>query len=311
MLIFSCLIDWILGDPESLPHPVRLMGFIINKEEKLIRKIFKSPNGLKFAGFLMALINILGTFFLIRYFLKLLDFNKYLKLVVTIHLGYTTIAAKSLADEAREVKKNMKISLERGRNRLKYIVGRNTERLSQEGIIRAVVETVAENTSDGVIAPMFYLVFGLEFAFAYKMINTMDSMVAYKNEKYKDLGFFPAKIDDLANLIPARLTSFLMMISSIPKYGIKNSFFITLRDHNKSSSPNSAWPESTVAGILGIKLGGGLYYDNIYVQKPYIGDAKRPIRAKDIDDTIKIMYKSQILFLIIYAIYLIFYKGIM
>lgn len=312
MIVYAAIIaDWLFGDPVNFPHPVRLMGAIISLEEKIIRKICKTATALKLGGLFIVVLNIAISFFGIHYLIKLFDFNKYLQLVIQIHLAYTTIAAKSLGKEASEVKKEMKISVERGRSRLRYIVGRNTDKLSQAGIIRACVETIAENTSDGVIAPIFYLIFGVPFAFAYKMINTMDSMLGYKNSKYQDLGYFPAKVDDLVNIIPARLTSLLMILSSVFSFDMKNGFKMTIRDHKKHTSPNAGYPESTVAGLLNIQLGGGSFYENIYVEKPYIGDAIRPVRAKDIDDTIRIMYRSEVFFMILFGVYLLLSKGVL
>lgn len=312
MIVYAAIIaDWLFGDPVNFPHPVRLMGAIISLEEKIIRKICKTATTLKLGGLFIVVLNIAISFFGIHYLIKLFDFNKYLQLVIQIHLAYTTIAAKSLGKEASEVKKEMKVSVERGRSRLRYIVGRNTDKLSQAGIIRACVETIAENTSDGVIAPIFYLIFGVPFAFAYKMINTMDSMLGYKNSKYQDLGYFPAKVDDLVNIIPARLTSLLMILSSVFSFDMKNGFKMTIRDHKKHTSPNAGYPESTVAGLLNIQLGGGSFYENIYVEKPYIGDAIRPVRAKDIDDTIRIMYRSEVFFMILFGVYLLLSKGVL
>ncbi len=302
VVLLSMLTDWLIGDPENFPHPIRLMGLMISTEEKLVRKLCKSNRALRVGGFLLVITNVLITYFGISYLLRMLGFNQTLQWIVAVHLGSTTLAAKSLAQEARFVKKEMKVSLERGRQRLRYIVGRNTEKLSINGIIRATVETVAENTSDGIIAPMFFLMFGAPFAMTYKMINTMDSMLGYKNERYQDLGYCAAKLDDLVNLIPARLTALLMVLSSVFRLDVANGFRIILRDHKKHSSPNAGYPESAVAGLLNIELGGGSFYENIFVEKPTIGNAKRPVRAKDIDDTIRIMYRSEILFAIIYGI---------
>lgn len=308
--LFAIIIDWIIGDPVHFPHPVRLMGWVISTEEKWIRKHVKSRKGLRFAGLIMVLVNVgLGLGLPLLLF-HLFVSNKYLLFIVKTHLAFTLIAAKSLGKEANNVKEELKISLERGRKRLSYIVGRNTEKLNPHGIIRATVETVAENTSDGVIAPLFYMLFGVEFAFLYKFINTMDSMIGYKNERYRDLGFFAAKLDDLVNLIPARLTSLLMIFSSIFKFDVKNGIRITVRDHKKHSSPNAGYPESTVAGLLGITLGGGSFYENIYVEKPIIGDSLRTIRAKDIDDSVRIMIRSEVLFFLILFCYTVFvYAG--
>lgn len=163
------------------------------------------------------------------------------------------------------------------------------------------METVSENTSDGVIGPLFYLVIlGAPGALAYKFVNTMDSMLGYQNEKYQHLGYFPAKVDDIFNLIPARLTALLMLISSIGRFDINNGWKILIRDRRNHKSPNSAYPESATAGLLGIQLGGGNYYHGIYVDKPYIGDKLNKVDKKHIKDSIEIMYRAEIAFLILY-----------
>ncbi|MDO5689616.1 MAG: adenosylcobinamide-phosphate synthase CbiB [Tissierellia bacterium] len=308
--LLAIVADWILGDPQNFPHPVKLMGHLISAEDKLIRKICKTGPSLRMGGLFIVLLNVLIVYFGVSMGINALGFNKPLQFIVTTHLAFTTLAAKSLGLEAKAVKREMKISIERGRLRLRYIVGRNTEKLNQSGIIRATVETVAENTSDGVIAPLFYLIFGLPFAMTYKMINTMDSMLGYKNDRYRYLGFFPAKIDDLVNWIPARLTALLMIFSAWFSFDVGGGLKIMARDHKKHASPNAGYPESAVAGLLGIQLGGGSFYENIYIEKPLIGDPKRPVRAKDIDDSVKIMYRAEILFAILYGVYYFWIRGI-
>ncbi len=264
VILLAILADWIIGDPENFPHPIRLMGKIIEYEEKLVRKVCKKPIELKIAGLVMTLVNVLGTFFFTFYLLRFFAFNQALQMIVMVHICFTNLAAKSMAKEGRAVKDETKKSIHRGRNRLSYIVGRNTERLSLSGIIRATVETISENTADGVIAPLFYSMINIPLGSAYKMVNTMDSMLGYKNTKYQDLGYFPAKIDDLFNFIPARLTSALMLISAPFALDRKEGLRITLRDHGKHDSPNAGWPESTIAGLLNIRIGGGSFYENIY-----------------------------------------------
>ena len=190
--------------------------------------------------------------------------------------------------------------VEGGRKRLSYIVGRETSNLNEEEIIKATVETVSENTADGVIGPLFYIVlFGAPGGLAYKFINTMDSMLGYMDDKYRYLGYFPAKVDDLFNLIPARLTGLLMNISSIGRFDYRNGFKILKRDRRNHKSPNSGYPESATAGLLGIQLGGGSYYHGIYVDKPSIGDKIHEINKSHIKDSIEIMYRTEIGFLII------------
>lgn len=196
--------------------------------------------------------------------------------------------------------------LDEARKRLSYIVGRDTRQLSEESIIKATIETVAENTSDGVIGPLFYIViFGPPGGLVYKFINTMDSMLGYMNERYMYLGYFPAKVDDLLNLIPARITGLLMNIGSLARFDIKNGLRIMKRDNKNHKSPNSGYPESSVAGLLGIQLGGGNYYHGQYVDKPFIGDTVNTINKEQIKYTIEIMYRTELAFLILYGFVLL------
>lgn len=304
-IILAVILDFIIGDPYNFPHPVKLMGRIISFEERFVRKNTNSKKGLKFAGFIIVIINI-SVGFLVPYFLlKYLQQYKLIYILVNTYLIYTCIAARCLHYEAIKVSEAMDISVEDGRKRLSYIVGRDTTNLNEDEIIRATVETVAENTSDGVIAPLLYIILlGAPGGLAYKFINTMDSMLGYMNEKYIDYGYFPARVDDIFNYIPARITGLLMCISSIARFNIKDGFKIMIRDRNNHKSPNSAYPEGAVAGLLQIQLGGNNYYHGKLVEKPTIGDSIKSITKKDIKRTIEIMYRSEILLLILYIIYM-------
>lgn len=232
---------------------------------------------------------------------KLLDPR--IKNLLTVIIYYYCISARMLHYEAMEVKKALDISLEAGRNRVKYIVGRDTEDLNENGVVRATVETVAENTSDGIIAPLFYMViFGPIGGLTYKFVNTMDSMIAYKNERYIHIGRAAAVVDDIFNYIPARLTALLMALTNIfPK-----KIFQTLKDIKKfarnHSSPNAGYPESAVASILGVQLGGGQFYKGVWVEKPKIGYEKNFLTRECIFSSVKVMYKTEILFLIFYFV---------
>ncbi len=299
-IIFAVLLDFLIGDPYSFPHPVKLMGRIISFEEKFARKITGSKKGLKLSGFIIVIVNILLGFTVPYILLKSIKQYKILYMIVNTYLIYTCIAARCLHNEAMKVSKALDIGIEEARTRLSYIVGRETKNLSEEEIIRATVETVAENTSDGVIAPLFYIiVLGVPGGLAYKFINTMDSMLGYMNEKYINLGYFPAKVDDIFNYIPSRLTGILMCLGSLGKFSIKDGFRIMIRDRKNHKSPNCAYPEGAVAGLLGIQLGGNNYYHGKLVEKPTIGDRIRDIIKADIERTIEIMYRSEVLFLII------------
>ena len=305
-LIIAVILDFIIGDPYSFPHPVKLMGRIISLEEKLARRVSKSNEGLKIMGLLIVCINIFLGFSVPYILLSLVSTNKIFYSTINIYLIYTCIAARSLHYEATMVYKALNQGIGEGRKRLSYIVGRDTSSLNEEEIIKATVETVAENTSDGVIGPLFYIaLLGAPGGLAYKFINTMDSMLGYMNDKYKDLGYFPAKVDDLFNLIPARLTAVLMNISSIGRFDYINGVKILRRDRGNHKSPNSGYPESATAGLLGIQLGGGNYYHGLYVDKPYIGDRINEVNKGHIKGSVEIMYRSEIAFLILY--YLIKY----
>lgn len=304
-ILLGVLMDLLIGDPYNFPHPVKLMGKTISLEENLARKIFKSDKGLKLAGLIIVVINILLAFIIPLLLLKWLQKYKIVYRITYIYLIYTTIAARCLHHEAIMVSKALDKGLDEGRKRLSYIVGRDTSQLSEEKIIIATIETVAENTSDGVIAPLFYIaILGVPGGLAYKFINTMDSMLGYMNEDYFNLGYFPAKADDLFNLIPARITGLLMNIGSIAKFDVRNGFKIMKRDNKNHKSPNSGYPESAVSGLLGIQLGGGNYYHGEYVDKPYIGDEINSVNRKHINKTIEIMYRTEIAFLISYGLIL-------
>ena len=220
-------------------------------------------------------------------------------------LIYTTLATKCLKDEAVKIYEVLKTKdIEKARVQVSYIVGRDTTHLDEGEIIRATVETVAENTVDGIIAPMFYaFIGGAPLAMAYKAINTLDSTVGYKNDKYKDLGFASAKIDDIANFIPARISSILMAIGSfILKYNYKDALKISIRDRKNHKSPNCAYQEGAVAGALGIQLGGTNIYFGKAVYKPTIGDKHREIEVDDIVKTNKIMYATSIISIVVFTI---------
>lgn len=298
-IVTGVILDFLIGDPYSFPHPVKLMGKVILFEEKIARNQFK--DSLKIMGFIIVIINIFLGFFIPYYILKILRHLDIVYYIVNIYLIFTAVAAKSLDFEGKKIVQALGEGIEKARQRLSYIVGRETKNLDKEEIIKATVETISENTSDGVIAPLFFIMlFGAPGGMMYKFVNTMDSMLGYMDEKYKDIGYFPAKVDDIFNLIPARISSLLMIISSIGKFDIKRGFRVLKRDRLNHNSPNGGYPESATAGLLGIKLGGDNYYNGILVKKPSIGDDIKEISPQDIDSTIEIMYRSEILFLIIY-----------
>lgn len=291
-LTIGYILDLIIGDPQNPIHPVRLIGSLCKNIEKLFRKLFKSY--LKVAGGLTWIFSVAIVFF-INYIIVISSFNinRVFGIIISGIIIYFSISTKALKVEGLKVVSYiLKDDIEGARKQLSYIVGRDTKSLDEKAILRAVVETVAENMSDGVVAPIFYAgLFGAPGAMVYKAINTMDSMFAYKNDKYKYFGFFPAKLDDVFNYIPARLTGLLIVfVSLLLNLNYKESFKIYLRDRNNHSSPNSAHPEAAVAGALGLRLGGANYYFGKLVKKPTIGDELKDIEVRDVYKTNNILY---------------------
>lgn len=297
--------DLIVGDPYSFPHPVRFIGKLINLIQGIIRKVSKNEKQLKIGGFILWFVTVGITYLVTYVIVKLCSFNVLLSIVVNGFIIYTTLATKCLKDEAVKIYEVLKSGdIEKSRIQLSYIVGRDTTNLSESEIIRATVETVAENTVDGIIAPMLYaFIGGAPLAMAYKAINTLDSTVGYKNEKYKDIGFASAKIDDIANYIPARISVILMTVGSfLLGYNYKNCFKISIRDRKNHKSPNCAFSEGAVSGALGIQLGGTNVYSGQKVYKPTIGDKTREIDREDIIKTNKIMYASSLTSILVFTL---------
>lgn len=302
-ILLAASLDFLMGDPQSFPHPVKLMGRLIHLEEKIARKLTGTNRGLRRAGLIIVVFNIFLGYFLPLMLLGLLKPYGLVFQGVNIYLLSTCIAAKSLKDEAMKVFDALSRGLNEARRRLSFIVGRDTEKLKEEDIIKATVETVAENTSDGVIAPLlFIMLLGAPGGFMYKFVNTMDSMLGYKNEKYTHLGFYPAKVDDVFNFIPARLTGLLMILASLGRFDGKRGLKIMIRDRKNHKSPNASYPEGAVAGLLGIELGGPSYYKGKPRDKPSLGDRRVDIEKKHIPFAIEIMYRSEVLMLTIYAL---------
>ncbi len=303
-IILGFIIDSILGDPYNLPHPIRLIGTLISKLEIKVRKYFSK--NLRIGGVVLAISVILlsilpPTLILIAGY----KINAVLGIAVESIMCYYLIAPKCLYSESMKVYNAIsENNTEKARKAVSMIVGRDTEVLDRKGIIKATVETVAENTSDGVTAPIMYMSLGgAIFGFFYKAVNTMDSMIGYKNEKYTDLGFFAAKLDDVLNFIPSRLTALAMIISAfLLKMNGKNAFKVWRRDRRKHSSPNSAQTESACSGALGVQLAGDAYYFGKLHKKDFIGDDIRPIENNDICLSNKLMYCTTIIVLIISAV---------
>lgn len=303
-VLLGFLLDLILGDPEWMPHPVKLMGWAIRTMERRFRKWFpNSPRGQHMAGLLMAILLPLITLILAVDFLWLCyEVTPWLYMVIQALLCWQCLAMKDLKGESTRVQRALEEGdLEKARTLVSRIVGRDTENLTAGGVTRAAVETVAENFSDGVIAPLLCMMLGgAPLALTYKAINTMDSMVGYKNEKYIDFGRAPARLDDIANFLPARLSAFLWMAAAaLTGNDAKGAFRIWKRDRKKHASPNAGQTEAACAGSLGIRLAGPISYFGEPVEKEYIGDKTRKVRPSDIAKANRMMLVGSIICLAI------------
>lgn len=293
-IIIAYILDRLIGDPKAIPHPVVLIGNSISKLEKIIRKCeFKN---LKVAGLLFPLLIVGGTYLIVSLLLELSKLvHPFLFLFIQILLISSTIATKGLADAGLGIYHLLaKKDLEQARFSLSMIVGRDTKNLDEAEITRGTVETVAENIVDAIISPLFFaLIGGAPLAMAYRATNTLDSMIGYKNEKYIDLGWASARLDDILNFIPARITGLLLIVASLLlRLDAKTAFTIIMRDAKLHPSPNSGIPESAVAGALQIQLGGTNYYKGIPSHRAVMGDWYRPLQADDILKTVKMMKAS-------------------
>lgn len=300
-LLAGFLLDCILGDPYSLPHPIRLIGRLISALEKWARNAF--ANNLTAGGTILALIVLLTSAGIPLAVLFLCyRVNIWLGAVAESILCYYMLAARCLRSESMKVYRAISENdTEKARTAVSMIVGRDTKPLDRNGIIRAAVETVAENTSDGVTAPMLYMgLGGAVLGFFYKAANTMDSMIGYTSEKYLHIGKFAAKLDDVLNYIPSRLTALLMILSAgILRLDMKNAWRIWRRDRRNHASPNSAQTEAVCAGALDVRLAGDAYYFGELHKKPFIGDNIREIENEDIRRANRLMYCTSALMLIL------------
>ncbi|NVN91408.1 MAG: cobalamin biosynthesis protein CobD [Desulfuromonadales bacterium] len=300
VLALALLLDLTLGDPHWLPHPVVMIGRLISALENLLRKTMHNQ---RIAGVLLLFLTVTcaaSTSWCALWVSSLI--HPLFGLLVAALLSSTCLAARSLQRESALVADALDAGdIVKARVKLAYIVGRDTEHLDEPEIWRALIETVAENTTDGIIAPLFWLALGGPVAgMAFKAISTLDSMVGYKNERYLQLGWASARMDDLVNLIPARLTALLMIIAA-PLIGLsfRNAATITLRDRLNHPSPNSAHPESAAAGALGIRLGGPSTYGGRESVKQFIGDPLQPIDGRAYRSMIRLMFAATLIMAVI------------
>jgi len=295
-------LDIIFGDPQWMHHPVRYIGRAINGLEKVLKK----GRGEKLAGVVL-LLAIMSLCFVVPYGILYLcnRIHPMLKLGVEALMIYQIFATKCLHVETKKVYDALVAGdMKEARKYISYLCSRDTDKMTEEEISRSAIETVSENIADGIIAPLLFVVLGgAPLGWLYKGVNTLDSMVGYKNEKYIDFGWASARMDDVLNYVPARLTGLLVVLATVLLgFDFKSSFRIMLRDRRNHSSPNSAYSEAPVAGALGIQLGGRTSYFGVYSEKPTMGDPINQIQRKHINDTFKIMYVTSFLGLVSFTL---------
>ena len=306
-LVMGYILDLIFGDPYWMPHPVRFIGNLISILEKVIRRFMPKTKRGEYIGGIILTVMVVSISMVIPLVIILMakSINTYLALTVETFMCYQILATKSLKVESMKVYDELaKNDLPSARKAVSMIVGRDTKDLTFSGVAKAAVETVAENTSDGIIAPMIFIAIGgAPMGFFYKAINTLDSMVGYKNERYINFGRFAAKLDDVVNYLPARISAYQMILSSFfLRYDYKNAFKIYKRDRYNHASPNSAQTESVCAGALDVQLAGNAYYFGKLYEKPTIGDNIREINYDDIKKANRLLYCTSFISIVIISI---------
>lgn len=303
-LVIGFIMDLIIGDPHSIPHPVALIGRMISLAEKYARRIFsKTATGEKLAGACIWVV-VAGLSFAVPMAILWLCalISPWVRLIAESIMCWQIFAVKSLRDESMKVYYALKAgSLPASRQAVSMIVGRDTQRLDAAGVARAAVETVAENTSDGIIAPLLFMAIGgAPLGFFYKAANTMDSMLGYVEMPYKNIGMIAARADDLLNFVPARLSALIMLLAGwILKLDIRNGWKIFCRDRYNHASPNSAQTESVCAGLLDLQLAGDAWYHGVLHKKKFIGDPIRNIEYDDIPRVCRLMYVTSFIAVIV------------
>ena len=299
IIITAFILDCIIGDPQNPFHPVRIIGGGISLGIMAYNRINTKSHAVQFVmGMFLTLIIVVYSYsFTGLVTLGFYYLNYWLGLVMEAVICYFLIAAKELKDDSMKVYHSLESGdIDSARMNLSHIVGRDTANLNMQGIVKAAVETVAENLSDGVIAPLFFIcIGGAPLGMAYKAINTLDSMIGYRNDDFEYFGKFAARLDDAVNFIPARISALLMILGCLyVGADAKGACRIYIRDRYKHKSPNSAQTESVCAGALGLRLGGDNYYNGILVSKPTIGDAIYEPAPKHIIDANRLMYAATV-----------------
>ena len=303
-LLLGFCIDLLLGDPHGFPHPVILIGKLISGTEKIVRSVFpKTKRGEEIAGaFLWVIVVAVSTAVPLGILWLCQLVSPWLRLIVESLMCWQILATKSLKDESMKVYKALQSGdLQASRYAVSMIVGRDTAELDAPAIARAAVETVAENASDGIVAPLLFLAIGgAPLGFFYKAVNTMDSMLGYVEMPYKNIGLVPAKMDDVMNFIPARLSALFMLAGGwFLQMPVKQGWKIFKRDRFNHASPNSAQTESVCAGLLGLRLAGDAYYHGVLHKKKYIGDAVWEITNEDIPRSCRLLYATATVSLVV------------
>jgi adenosylcobinamide-phosphate synthase len=303
LFALAYVLDWLVGDPSWLPHPVRWMGRLIRGGEKLLRRFTHTQRNEFAWGLLLTLVTI-GVFgagsWLLLLWLKMHSFE--IAFTVSVYFAVTTLATRSLLEEARAVKGFLANNdLLSARKQVGRIVGRDTDSLNEAEVARAAIETLAESASDGIIAPMLYLAIGgVPAAMAYKAINTLDSMIGHHSKRYEFFGKCAARLDDTANFIPARLTGLLIVVSAgILRLNWHSAWSILRRDGAKHKSPNAGQPEAAMAGALGVQLGGTNYYDGEPHTGQHLGDAKSPLDVQALQNALRITACASLLMFVL------------
>ena len=318
ILLLAFVLDLLIGDPRWLPHPVRFIGGAISAMERALRRVATSPGGERAAGVVLVLSIVASVYYLTGVLVLMLNrFSEQVSVpggtVALAVLTATTIATRGLLEAAGLVISSIRDgSLESAREHVSMIVGRDTAGLSEQGVLRATIETLAENLSDGVVAPLFYLALGgLPLAMAYKAINTLDSMVGYKNDRYRYFGWAAARVDDVANYLPARITGLIIAVSALfiafakgAATGgavLRRSLAIMARDGRKHPSPNSGVPEASMAGAIGVTLGGPNWYNGLLSDKPMIGDPRSEDYLSASDEAMTVVKVSAVIAVVLAA----------
>lgn len=316
MIVFTLgyWLDIFIGDPNNWYHPVQALGKIINMlEQKLLKAGFRKSRK-KINGFILLMLLVLIAFILPLLIIKLaFQIHPILAVLIEAWMLFQAFATRQLDRETKRVYKALKEKkMQEARKYMSYLVSRDTGQMSEEDILKATIETISENIGDGIVAPLFYAcIGGAPLVWAYKAVNTLDSMVGYKNKRYEDFGYASAKCDDILNYIPARLTSIFILFSGLLlKMNFMQGLKILLRDRKNHASPNSAYPEAAAAGLLGIQLGGKASYFGVVSIKATMGDSDKKIDLKDLKKTSQILYLTSFIAWALFGLTIYFWRGL-